>query len=314
MDLIEEFLKYEFDPMWAAKVESRRRGFVDIYNCDKILELSQDEYYYAGKEDTFCFRIQRDLACMASMGNAFPAAFGVYVDLKKRLKMSPKLSKMYGENFEGALQYQKQQIVALLKAGKDKDYYSIENNNINSLLKYKILSVYYPELYFPVCAFPTAKLYCDVFGIRYHSSNSMLDLVLALSKWSMDNLPENWSLFQAMWLGDWLWGKGKKLNDPKLLVREHQVNIKPIVKEKQYVEVKSQSAVEPITNRSKSYTKSDFMRLFRKGCRVRNKVLGDGTIKDIGNDRVIVKFDSGQEKSISIETCLMMNLLERIGT
>ena len=85
------------------------------------------------------------------MGNAYPSVFGAYVDSNGIRKLNPSLQKMFGENYDAALQYQKRQIASLIKAGEEQNYPAIENSPIYQQLKFKILSVYFPDLYFPVC-------------------------------------------------------------------------------------------------------------------------------------------------------------------
>ena len=102
------------------------------------MSLSQMEYNYAGNENTFCYRIQRELSCLSSMGNAFPSVFGVYVNLDHRVRLSRNLESMFGTDFDGALKYQKEQIVSLIKAGKEQDFRFIENSDINQQFKFLV--------------------------------------------------------------------------------------------------------------------------------------------------------------------------------
>lgn len=53
------------------------------------------------------------------MGNAYPSVFGAYVDSYGNRKLNPSLQKMFGTNYDAALQYQKRQIVSLINAGTE---------------------------------------------------------------------------------------------------------------------------------------------------------------------------------------------------
>ena len=212
MDQISEFLKYQYKSEWTGEAKRMRDGFTSTYTTDVILSLSQKEYYYPGNYKSFCHRIKEDLSPLASMGNAYPSVFGAYVDSSGNRKLNPSLQKKFGENYDAALQYQKKQIVSLIKAGKEQNYTEIENSPIYQQLKFKILSVYYPELYFPVCTKIALEAYCNVMGIHYDPDHSMLDYVLRLNKCSRELFPSDWTMYMAMYFMDWLWRDKKTFN------------------------------------------------------------------------------------------------------
>lgn len=209
MDQITEFLKYQYKSEWTGEAKKLREGFTSTYTTDTILNLTQREYYFPGNRNTFSYRLKEDLVSLASMGNAYPSVFGAYVDSKGIRKLNPSLQKVFGENYDAALQYQKQQIVSLIKAGKEQNYTAIENSPIYQQLKFKILSVYYPDLYFPVCTKIALEAYCNVMGIHYDSEHSMLDYVLMLNKCSREHFPSDWTMYMAMYFMDWLWRNNK---------------------------------------------------------------------------------------------------------
>ena len=94
-----------------------RERFTNTFTTDAILNLSQKEYYYPGNNNSFCYRLKEDLVSLASMGNAYPSVFGVYVRSDGIRKLNPTLQKMFGDDYDRALQYQKRQIVSLINAG-----------------------------------------------------------------------------------------------------------------------------------------------------------------------------------------------------
>ena len=209
MDQITEFLKYQYKPEWTGEAKRLREGFTSTYTTDAILNLTQREYHFPGNKNTFSYRLKGDLVSLASMGNAYQSVFGSYVDSNGIRKLNPSLQKMFGENYDAALQYQKRQIVSLIKAGKDQNYTAIENSPIYQQLKFKILSVYFPDLYFPVCTRIALEAYCNVMGIHYDSEHSMLDYVLMLNKCSREQFPSDWTMYMAMYFMDWLWRENK---------------------------------------------------------------------------------------------------------
>ena len=170
----------------------------------RIEALSLEEYYSVGDHTTFCFRLKEQLAPLSSMGNVYPEAFGVYLDSRRRVRINQTLSKVYGDDYAEAFMHLKKDIVALLNAGAKKDYKAIKSSKIYQQFKFKLLSVYYPNYYFPVCTMPAARGYCDVVGITYRASDTMSELNLSLVRWKEQNRPE-WTLSKAMSLCDWLW-------------------------------------------------------------------------------------------------------------
>ena len=309
MDLITEFATYHKSDFWAHKGEVLRQNFVNKYTDEVILGLSQMEYNYAGNENTFCYRIQRELSCLSSMGNAFPSVFGVYVNLDHRVRLSRNLESMFGTNFDGALKYQKEQIVSLIKAGKEQDYRFIENSDINQQFKFKILSVYSPDIYFPVCTKPTAEAYCNALGIKYHSYSTMLDLVISLSTWARNNLPEDWSLYHAMGLSDWLWREHRFLKDSTGYA-DSVIARKPVKVET------SMTAHKPVVSReapSKPVEKTDddFRKMFPIRSRVRHAKFGEGNVMNISDGIIKIMFSNGKVKELGIDFCIKNKLLEK---
>lgn len=309
MDLISEFTSYHKDDFWAQRSEVRRQNFVNKYSNEVILGLSQEEYNYAGKEDTFCYRIQRDLACLSSMGNAFPAVFGVYVNLDHRVRLSRNLEAMFGTDFGGALKYQKEQIVSLIVAGKEQDFRFIENSDINQQFRFKILSVYSPEIYFPVCTRPTAEAYCNALGIKYSSYSTMLDLVISLSTWARNNLPRDWGLCHAMSLSDWLWRENRTLNDSTSYA-DSVIFRKPI--NTTTVCAQKSNEVKNIPSKEPEKTDEDFLKLFPKGCRVRHSKFGFGIVQSIEDGVITLKLDNGKIKEFGVDFCVKSKLLTRV--
>lgn len=106
---------------------------------------------------------------------------------------------------------------------------------------------------------------------------------------------------------DYLKNNTVVMGKSKILLRESPIITvsKPTISE-------NKTYIKPVKKEPHAYTQSDFARLYPKGCRVRNKVLGKGVIKEIDNNRVKVLFDSGEEKSLLVDVCIKMDLLERI--
>ena len=84
----------------------------------------------------------------------------------------------------------------------------IKRSKIQQQFKFKLLSVYYPDKFFPVCTMKAARGYCDCLGIEYNVSDKMDDLNRYLVEWKEQYMPD-WTLHQTMAFADGLW-RGKK--------------------------------------------------------------------------------------------------------
>lgn len=68
-----------------------------------------------------------------------------------QVSLSKTYEKVYGKDYEGAFIAIKKDIVELLDKAADKDYEYLKHCRINSSYRYKLLAIYYPDDYFPVC-------------------------------------------------------------------------------------------------------------------------------------------------------------------
>lgn len=179
-------------------------AFTRAYTVERIKKLTLEEYYHTGNHKTFCYRLEKGLVEYSSMGNVFPNAYGVYIDSTGCIKVNKTLSNKVGNDSERAFSYLKDEIIRLLECGGRQDYAAIDDIDLDQRVKFKLLSVYYPEKYFPVCAMPTTKDYCRCFSIFVGQSDSMMDLNRKLVSWRDEHLDSTWSLYQTMALSEWM--------------------------------------------------------------------------------------------------------------
>ena len=206
MDKIDEFLEYyNANESWEKHKQSQDE-FVNEFTAERIKSLSLDEYYQAGNRKTFCYRLEYDLKGLASMGNMHADGYGVYIDSGNHIKIYRSLKK-YENDYMAAFEFEKDEIIRLLKAAEDDDYDAISKSLIQQQFRFKLLTVYYPDKFFPVCTLNTAKAYCGVAGIGVATSDKMIDLNRKLVLWKEENLPDDWTLHKAMMLVDFFWRK-----------------------------------------------------------------------------------------------------------
>lgn len=122
-----------------------RKEFVRRFNPAKIASMTIDEYV-EGKQskNSFCYLLERKLKALGSISGINSSIFGVWYSSEHQ---AYKYDSRFGNDYKEAYKLIKSSIVYLLKAGKLRDYDAIISNPLNSLVKGKILSIYFPDDY-----------------------------------------------------------------------------------------------------------------------------------------------------------------------
>jgi hypothetical protein len=122
-----------------------RDEFVRKYNPAKIAAMTIDEYVEGKQSKTsFCYILERSLKGLGNFTGQYSTKFGVWYSKEKGdYSFEPRLGATYKEVFKKV----KLSILNLLESGKTHDYEGIISNPLNSLVKGKILSSYYPDDY-----------------------------------------------------------------------------------------------------------------------------------------------------------------------
>ena len=122
-----------------------RKEFVRRFNPAKIASMTIDEYVEGKKsKNSFCYLLERKLKALGSISGINSSIFGVWYSSEHQ---AYKYDSRFGNDYKEAYKLIKSSIVNLLKAGKSRDYKAIISNPLNSLVKGKILSIYYPDDY-----------------------------------------------------------------------------------------------------------------------------------------------------------------------
>jgi len=133
-------LEKEYKPLYKA-----REAFVKKFTPAKIASMKIDEYVQGKQSKTsFCYVLERTLKMLGNIAGQYATKFGVWYSAEEQ---QYKFEKRQGDNYTEAFHRIQKSIVELLEAGEEHDYDRIISIPLNSIVKGKILSTYYPEDY-----------------------------------------------------------------------------------------------------------------------------------------------------------------------
>lgn len=127
--------------------EIERQKFIKRFPIDETNKITLKDYCLGlDTNDNFCYFLETRLKASGSIKGGSAQKFGVFYSRDNgRFETLPKWSK--SKNEIEALENIKNSIAEVIKAGKDYDLYTLENNKLAIVLKGKILASYYPEQY-----------------------------------------------------------------------------------------------------------------------------------------------------------------------
>ena len=232
--ILEQFKQEQDDRLFAWEKEAKElvKSFTQEYPKDSIENLSLEDYLLSregeGNPDSFCRKLRYKLQPVCSMGNAYPDCFGIYRSGHK-IVLSKTFSNMFGDDYEAAFKYIKQEIHRLLDAAEKEDIQGIKKCRLNSLFKYKLISVYYNDKYVPVCAKNALETYCSSVGLSYNKEDEMIYGILLLRQWK-DSIPaiNGWSNAMLMAFCDWLRRNGKTVKSSEMQIDTYAEKAKKI--------------------------------------------------------------------------------------
>lgn len=216
--LIEEYCRGINDDYMerCRQADALCKQFVNDFPVDSIASMSFDDYAIAkqgyGNPNSFCRRLRYELQIISSMGDARPNNFGVYYVKGLEKGMFTSLKKEFGDNYDAAFAFVKGEVVRTVRAAKITNNAEIANAQLFSNYKAKIISVYSPENYVPVCSKTTLSEYCSRVGVPYDIKEDMSYGMSRLSDWKYETTETScWSNFIVMSFCDWLWRKNLTL-------------------------------------------------------------------------------------------------------
>ncbi len=143
-----------------------RTEFIKDFSLKHIAEMKIDEYVIGKGNQTFCYRLERDLDGLGRTLGATAFKFGVYYGIVKGdNEFKYRHSEKWGSNYKIAFQNIREALIELITAGKNKDIGAIVNSNISIMFKGKILSTYYPERYLNIFSNDHLNHYLQFYGL-----------------------------------------------------------------------------------------------------------------------------------------------------
>lgn len=143
-----------------------RAAFVKEFSLKHIAEMKIDEYVIGKGNETFCYRLERELDGLGRTLGATAFKFGVYYGVVKGdNEFKYRYSEKWGSNYKIAFQNIREALIELITAGKNEDIDAIVNSNISTMFKGKILSTYYPERYLNIFSNDHLNHYLQFYGL-----------------------------------------------------------------------------------------------------------------------------------------------------
>lgn len=191
------------NPYWI-EAETLRKKFVKDYPVESIRSITLQDY--AIGDYSYIYRVRRELQGLASMGNAFPSTFGIYLrQTDNSICLSKTYLERYGNDYYSAFSDIKEEIYRLLNGFRTIGFAAVDSCGLNRMFIYKLLLIYYPDDMFPVCAKGTLEKYCNAFNVSYSSKEVMyIGIQRLLDLQRNSKLLKELSRSEFMSFGDWL--------------------------------------------------------------------------------------------------------------
>lgn len=216
MNLIEKFKKEQLSEAQANenKAAKWRADFIAEYPRNAIISMSMDNYLISrskvGNPNAFCRRIcsmmESDFHIQTK--SKLPFIFGISRKIDAQLKLSTAIESKFGNDYDKAFIYIKNEISNLLDAADKNNYSGIESCELCGYFKYVLLTIYFPDKFVSVCNSALMEHYCKRIGIPFNPNEEMIYTNNALIEWK-NAVPEiaDWSNFILTCFCDWLYKK-----------------------------------------------------------------------------------------------------------
>ena len=177
---VQEFNKEEREEAEARteRAYMQRRMFLGLFPVERIPSLSLHEYAFAksgyGDRNSFCCLMKSGLEDIAHTGNAMSDIYGIYYKDGAELKLSRTYHKLFGSDFDKAFKTIKSEIYQLLVSIGNDDYSILGSIHLESRFLHKILAVYFPDKFLPICTLSMRDEVCEAMELGIDHGRDML--------------------------------------------------------------------------------------------------------------------------------------------
>ncbi len=179
------------------ELEKLRKQFEDKFSIDKIAQLKIDDYI-VGKQnkESFCYWLETRLEELGNIHGSNASKFGVYYGKKgddKELKYH--FVKKYGKDSDDRFSNIKNEIIELIKNGKENQIKKIRLSKIPPTFRGKILSTYFPDKYLNIFSEEHLDYFLTQLKINYTNKMDIIDKQeLLLNAKLADDILSKWSI------------------------------------------------------------------------------------------------------------------------
>ena len=192
------------------RAQEEREYFLSHFPIDRVKRLSLDEYAFVSSADgdshSFCTIMYSELEEIAHTGNAYTHMFGIYYKKDKELALSPTYRKIFGDDFDKAFEQIKSDIYELLDGVENDNYEVVKESQLNRTFRYKLLAVYFPEKFLPICTETMMKPICNTMGVSFGDREMVYSNIDLRKIKESSPLTKDWNngvfLGFCRWLGD----------------------------------------------------------------------------------------------------------------
>lgn len=160
--LVEDAQKFDliYDDRLEDDADAQRGEFLRRFPIESVPKLKLDEYVIGTKlRGTFCYWTEPGTDKWARITGASATKFGIYFG---KTKQDPDKRYRYTKKFAGDLPLVGEHgkvyknvhahLLNLLDRGRDLDFLAVDQNPLSPMFKAKVLSLYFKDLYLPICS------------------------------------------------------------------------------------------------------------------------------------------------------------------
>jgi len=160
--LVEDARKFAliYDDRLEDDADAQRGEFLKRFPLESVPNLKLDEYAIGTKaRGTFCYWAEPGTDTWARITGASSTKFGIYFG---KTNKDPTRRYRYTKKFAGNLPLEgaqakvyrnvHAQLINLLDRGRALDFPAVDRNPLSPMFKAKILSLYFKDLYLPICS------------------------------------------------------------------------------------------------------------------------------------------------------------------